>query len=126
LQYIDAIEFDYEKQEVRDFLSSKLNIDLHVTHSLFEGQPVEDQAIAAALHLEFPSSSPAGRVELRVATGQRVGRPAVVLHTTVTSVGDDADRGATDFDNWLSAAHDITHHWFFALVQGELLTEFLS
>lgn len=125
LQYIDAVEFDYGNLDVRDFLKSRLHVELSVPDTLFQGQPVRDQPVHLGMQMAFPLSEPAGQVELRVATGQRGGKPAVIWHTTVMTTGPAAELAAQKFDEWLEAAHGVTHHWFFALVQGELLKGFL-
>lgn len=126
LQYIDAIEFDYEGGDPLEFLRSKLHIGLEVPQSLFEGQPIDKQPAGVALQIEFPVTEPSGRVELRVSTGRRNQSPAILWHTTMTTAGPDAREQSANFGDWLSAAHKVTHHWFFALVQGDLLKGFLG
>ena len=125
LEYIDAVDFDYEQADLRSFLQDKLHISLELPDSLFEGQPVAEQPRHASIQVGFPTRSPRGRIQLSVTTGQREGRPAIILHTFVVSMDSDAQEGWSAFENWLEAAHTVIRHWFFALVQGELLEEFL-
>ena len=124
LQYIDAVEFDYADLDVRDFLRDNLHVELSVPDTLFEDQPILNRPAHVGVQIGFPLNSPRGQVDLRVSTGQRNGKPAVVWHTTVSSTGPDAASAAQAFDEWLDAAHAVTHHWFFALVHGKLLEEF--
>ena len=124
LQYIDAVSFDFEVADVRAFLKTKLHIDVSIPGPLFEGQPVGDRPADARVQLTFPANLPSGRVQLSVSTGRKNDRPAVIWHTLLWSVGQDAKAGWRDFERWLDAAHGILDHWFFALVQGDLLEEF--
>jgi uncharacterized protein (TIGR04255 family) len=125
LRYIDAIELGPEQRDIRRFLKEKLHIDVAVPDVLFDGQSVEDYLTDAIVQLSFPATVPKGRVQVEVATGQKSGKPAIVWNTLLTSAGGDAAEGWENFSAWLDAAHAIVRHWFFALVQGDLLEEFL-
>jgi uncharacterized protein (TIGR04255 family) len=126
LQYIDAVEFDFERGDVREFLQNQLHIGFSVPDILMEGQPVGDKPTDGLVQVTFPALEPKGRVQLRVLTGRKNDKPAIIWHTLVRSVGDQAAQGWKDFPKWLDAAHQITDHWFFALIQGDLLEEFLK
>jgi uncharacterized protein (TIGR04255 family) len=126
LQYIDAVEVDYSATDVQAFLRDKLHISVKLPESLFEGQPLLSRAAHAVMELAFPSSSPAGRIELSVRTGQKEGLPALILQTSVWSPGTDASSGWESFGEWLDAAHRVIRHWFFALIEGDLERQFLG
>jgi uncharacterized protein (TIGR04255 family) len=126
LEYIDAVDFDYEQEDVKVFLRDKLHIGLDLPNSLFEGQPIADYPRHASVQVGFATGVPRGRIQLSVTTGQREGRLALILHTFVLSTDSDAQEGWRAFEAWLDAAHAVIRHWFFALVQGELLGEFLG
>ncbi|HUT75246.1 MAG TPA: TIGR04255 family protein [Armatimonadota bacterium] len=124
LRYIDAVEVDSEQMDMRDFLKRKLHIDVSAPDILFEGQPVENRLTDAIVQLSFPTTSPSGQVQLAISTGQKGGKPAVVWNTLLLSAGTDAQKGWEDFAGWLDAAHSVLHHWFFALIQGDLYEGF--
>ena len=124
LEYIDAVDFDYEQADVRSFLREKLHISLELPDSLFEGQPVVEQPGHVLVQAGFPIKEPRGRIQLSLTTGQREGRPAVILHTFVLSLDVHAQEGWRAFESWLDAAHRVIRHWFFALIAGDLLEEF--
>ena len=124
LQYIDAVEFDYNKADVRQFLKDKMHIALSVPNVLFEGKPITDQPTNTVVVLEFATGEPRGRAQLRVSTGKKNDMPAIVWHTSLWSDQGDAARAWADLEPWLEGAHSILHHWFFALIQGDLLEEF--
>ena len=58
------------------------------------------------------------------ATGRKEGEPAVLWETTVQSVGSDLPDMPDGFPAWVDAAHEITHDWFFKLIEGELERRF--
>jgi len=125
LRYIDALEFDFEHHDVREFLREKLHIGVSVPETLFRDQPVFDRPTEAMLQLGFPIATPTGRVQLNISTGRKSDRPALVWNTVLVSAGEDARQGWSDFPAWLNSAHAILRHWFFALIEGELLQEFM-
>lgn len=125
LEYIDAIEFDFEVGDVRPFLREKLRIVLALPDAVFDGQPVDDRPKHTVVQLAFPTRSPRGLIQFSVRTGAKEGRPALILNTSVASAGDDAADGWRELGTWLDGAHNIIRHWFFTLVQGQLLKEFL-
>jgi len=124
LQYFDAIEFDFRNGDVKQFLRDKLHLQAGLPDVLFSGQPIERNPMHAALQLGFATSEPKGRIQLGVSTGHREDKPAVILDTAVASVGEEAEGARRDFESWLDSAHSLIHHWFFALIQGDLLEEF--
>jgi len=126
LRYIDAVEFDFERNDLREFLREKLHIAVSVPESLFDNQPVSRQPAGGMLQLAFPTKIPAGQVELSISTARKSGRPAVVWNTLLVSAGADARSGWQDFPTWLDAAYAVVRHWFFALIQGDLEKEFLQ
>lgn len=125
LEYIDAVDFDFLTTDVRSFLRNKLHVSIKLPQNVFQDQPVQDRPAYALVQLAFPTGSPKGRIQLSLSTGQKEGKPAVVMQTFVMSTGPDAQEGWGSFEGWLDGAHQIIRHWFFALVQGDLLEEFL-
>lgn len=123
LQYIDALEFDFVNQDVQSFVRDYLHVDLRIPDELFDfdDRPVVDHTSDLVIKFRLPSKRPSGSAELQISTGHLHGKPAVVWHTTVLSEGLDAVAGWDTFDEWLTSAHGIVHHWFFALIQGDLL-----
>jgi uncharacterized protein (TIGR04255 family) len=125
LEYIDAFDFDFSTEDVRSFLRDKLHVTVELPEAVFQGQPVRNQPAHSLVQLAFPTSSPKGRIQLSLSTGRRAGQAAIIMQTSVLSTGSDAQEGWRDFQRWLDQAHQVIRHWFFALVQGDLLKEFL-
>ena len=126
LEYIDAVEFDYRSDDIRAFLESKLHLEVRLPQELFDGQPLENRPAHLLAQFAFPTLEPRGRIQLMVSTGRKQDAPAVILHTSVWSEGADAKDGWGRLDEWLDGAHRFIRHWFFALVAGDLLEEFLK
>jgi uncharacterized protein (TIGR04255 family) len=126
LQYINAVDFDYTQNDMRAFLEEKLHTKLTIPDALFQDLPVSNKPEAGMIGITFPCASPDGHVELRIGTGKRNDKSALVWHTTIISNGVAAQQNWNDFGNWLDAAHNIARHWFFALVAGDLVEEFLA
>jgi uncharacterized protein (TIGR04255 family) len=124
LQYFNAIEFDFRSEDIRQFLRDKLHLKVDLPDVLFSDQLIERNPAYTVLQFGFATSRPKARIQLGVNTGYKEDRPAVILDTSVSSMGEDAERARHGFESWLDAAHTMIHHWFFALIQGDLLEEF--
>lgn len=124
LRYIDAVEFDFEIDNAFEFLSDKLKLNISLSNNLFKDTGVESKPSGLIWQCSFKSEKPKGLINIRFATGQKNNAPAIVWETTVESAGDDLPEMPIAFDGWLDAAHDITHNWFFKMIEGELQRRF--
>ena len=124
LRYLDAIEVDLENEDVFTFLQSKLKTRISLLDSLFLSGDVDSAPNHLVLETAFPSSKPSGTIFLKIGTGWRSGKPAVLLDTRVVSNGKNLPKMPTEFLDWLDSAHDLTDDWFFKLIEGELEERF--
>lgn len=123
LRYLDAIAFDYGAENVLRFLTGKLHVQAGLPAELLE-QPCKAEPRHFKFELGLDLTRPRGRVGLGIATGNHNGQPAVVINTTVTSVGGDAPTTPEATGAWLEQAHEVTRRWFFTLIDGELKKDF--
>lgn len=126
LRYIDAVEFDYSKQSVFDFLKNNLKVELRLPDNLFAETGVDRLPRSSAWQTMFRCQNPPGQVQVGFATGQKNSRPAILWETTVQSVGNDVPAMPGGFPAWLESAHTVTSDWFFKLIEGELERRFDS
>ncbi len=124
LRYIDAVEFDYNSHDAFDFLRDKLKVELRFPPDLFAGTEVHPRPRTSTWQSTFRCDRPAGRVHVGFATGRKRDRPAILWETAVASAGGDVPAVPEGFPQWLAAAHDITHDWFFKLIAGDLERSF--
>jgi len=124
LRYIDAVEYDYEKDNAFAFLTEKMNVGISLPESLFQDTGVENRPRSFSWQATFQCSKPPGRVHVSFATGQKEGKPAILWETMVQSAGDDLPDMPDGFSAWIDAAHEITDDWFFKLIAGELERRF--
>ncbi len=76
------------------------------------------------MNLVFPSQEPRGHMRLRLASGKKYEKPALIWETVVISSRPDAPNRPDKFGGWLESAHALTHDWFFKMIDGELLRRF--
>lgn len=124
LRYIDAVEFDYGKNNAFDFLREQLKIQTSLPPSLFADTGVNELPASSQWQASFACSKPRGRVHISFATGQKNEKPVIVWETTVESSNSDVPSMPGGFPAWIDAAHDITDNWFFKLIEGELERRF--
>lgn len=121
LRYIDADTLN--GISVLDFLS-KLKIDLKVPDKLFADDRVEPHPLGVSVSLVYPTHMPKGAIQLRFAQGKKQDSDALIWETQLISRGADVPVSAAAMGAWLDQAHGITHDWFMALIEGELLEKY--
>ena len=124
LVYIDAIEIDFNKESVFEFLGSKMKTDVALPDSLFVDGRVDDRPLHFQWQTGFQTLKPAGRIGLKFAMGQSGQTPAVILETRMFSQNDQIPTIPVGISDWLDDAHDLTGDWFFKLIDGDLLERF--
>jgi uncharacterized protein (TIGR04255 family) len=124
LRYIDAWQFDYTHEDVLAFLREKMQVTVSLPSSLFEDAPIDPLPQHFTAQTTFSCAAPPATVTIGFATGQANERPSLVWETLVRSTDTQVPPMPEGFENWLDAAHTITHDWFFKLIEGDLFEEF--
>ncbi|MFZ5452278.1 MAG: TIGR04255 family protein [Thermodesulfobacteriota bacterium] len=124
IRYIDAIEFDYDKENILSFLKDKLKIEVKVHEKLFDNTGVNNLPSFYDLKFSFKSGKPRGIIRIRFVKGRKQGSDSLIWETTVESIGEDAPSNIGEINIWVEEAHRLTHDWFFKLIEGELYARF--
>jgi len=123
LRYVDAIEVDFLKLCVWDFLREKLKLSTSLPDNLFDDPTVRRMPRHFHWEAAFDCAKPAGVISLHFVTGEKEGKRSLIWETVVRTEGDlpSLPKG---FPDWLDAAHAITDDWFFKLIEGDLERRF--
>lgn len=125
LRYVDAVPFDFENDNILQFLQEQLKIRIDLYQGLFEDTGTKKLPLGLDLRFSFASSEPKGAIRLRFARGKRRGSEALIWETVVQSVSkDEVPQLPSGIADWVENAHNITDDWFFKLIEGELLRRF--
>lgn len=124
LRYIDALKFDYGRDDIFTFLKEKMKTDIEIHEQLFEDTGVSRLPLGFDLRFSFPSTKPKGATHLRFVQEKRKDTDALIWETQVQSIGDDAPKVKNEITTWVKEAHELTDDWFFKMIEGELLRRF--
>lgn len=124
LRYIDAVEVDFSRESVFDFLETKMKTKISLPDSLFEGTDVNRNPEEFNWQASFPHSRHGGAVTLRFAMGKKLGKSALVWETLVQAAPNPSPLSSDTFSSWIDAAHGLTHTWFTKLIEGDLKRKF--
>jgi len=124
LRYIDSVDFDYENNDIFDFLQNKMKITVNVYEGLFENTGVIKRPYGLDLRFSFLSTKPKGAVHLRFARGKKKDSDALIWESAVQSIGEDAPKIKEEIIKWTNESHELTDDWFFKIIEGELLKRF--
>lgn len=124
LRYIDAIEFDYAKDNVFDFLSLQMKTEIKPYTKLFDSMIVDATPASFDWRFTYPCRKPAGMIHLRFLRGKKQDKDALIWETMVQSLNMKASLASEMIGLWISDAHDLTDDWFFKLIEGKLESRF--
>lgn len=124
LRYIDAVEFNYQSDDIFKFLSNHMKTGIKLYPDLFNGTGVESAPSSFDWRFSFPSQKPDGTIHLRFIRGKKENEDALIWETMVQSMGERAFQTTDNIQKWLNDAHNLTDDWFFKLIAGELERRF--
>jgi uncharacterized protein (TIGR04255 family) len=124
LRYIDAIAFDFDKENILNFLKEQMKVGISLYPKLFENTGVKIQPLGFDLIFSFTSTKPKGTVHIRFTRGKIKESDTLIWETAVQSTSDDVPKNQDEIANWIKEAHNLTDDWFFKLIEGELLRRF--
>lgn len=124
LRYIDAVDFDYEENNIFIFLKEKMKMNIEIHKELFKDTGVSELPLGFDLRFSFRSVKPKGAIHLRFVRGKRRDQDTLIWETQVQSIGDDAPNTQDEIIIWVKEAHEITDNWFFKMIEGELMRRF--
>lgn len=124
LRYINAIEFDYEKEDLVKFLREKMKVASGLPETLFDDDKVSKTPIGLNWQATYSLEDPKGVVQLKYATGKKAEANALIFELSVQTAGKDVPPMPSGFESWSEKAHEIIENWFFKLIEGELERRF--
>jgi len=124
LRYIDAIAFDYKRDDIFSFLREKMKVNIDVNKEIFEKTNVGKWPVDLDCRFSFPSTEPKGAIHMRVLKGRIKTSDALLWETMVNLTGESIPREKGKIFDWVRSAHELTHNWFFKIIEGDLQRRF--
>ncbi len=124
LRYIDAVEFNYQKNNVFDFLKDNLKVSVNIYENLFKETGVNDLPSDLDLRISYSTKKPEGSIDLRFFRGKGERENALMWETIVRSIGEDAPKNKDKIESWIIDSHNLCDDWFFKMIEGELFRRF--
>lgn len=124
LRYIDGTTFNFQKNNLFEFLEKQMKTKINLYQYLFEDTGVEKLPLALDLKFSFASKEPKGAINLRFVRGKIKELDALIWETMVESISEDTPKDQNKITGWVEKAHNLTDDWFFKLIEGELLRRF--
>lgn len=124
LRYLDAYPFDFERENIVEFLSTKLGVQNRISAAPFEAIDVSPAPVGIDLRYSFSSQRPPGYLHIGFSRGRARGKDALIGEIIVQSREGEVPGTKDEIISWVSEAHTLTHAWFFGMIKGDLLEEF--
>jgi len=125
LKYINAVEFDYEQNDVFVFLRDKLKINIDMTSIIPQDAQVVLPPFALNLATTLVTLEPKGAMDVRFRRGKIHDDDILFWElTSLTTSNDILCSGPQDIITWSDSAHSLLRGLFFKMIEGELLEVF--
>ena len=124
LHYIDAVNLDFNRENVLQFLHEKFKTNIELPPSLFLDGHVSSRPKSFSWEATFEEDQPEGSITIRFSTGERDARPALLWETIVESSGRQLPPLPSGMGHWLNQAHALTEDWFIKFIEGDLERDF--
>lgn len=124
LRYINAVEVDYSKHHIFDFLNDNMNINMNLDRELFDNNSVSSEPSGFKLNLSYPTNDPAGIIHLQFSKGQKSKTDALIWEMRVESTDKNNQKDTESILSWLNSAHKLAENWFFTMLNDEFLKRF--
>lgn len=124
LRYINAVEFDFDRENVLTFLESKFKTKVVVDKNIFAVGSSAERPGELILRLSFPLGTPKGSATVQFSSGVKLGKPALIWELIVSSSPPQVAQMPKGASAWLQEAHNVIEHWFIKLTEGDLLERF--
>lgn len=124
LRYINAVEFGYLRNNIIEYLASKLNVDIQLPGEIINSPNRNGIPSSLRLEITVPIKKPLGSVSLLFASGTKHEKPAVVWELNIRSAAENVPQDKDAFRSWITEAHEFAESCFFALINGELTKQF--
>ena len=139
LRYKNSEPFDYRTNDFLEFLRTRLNTELSLPGNVPGNFASRPSPTSGRIRLSFDLARPKGTGALLLGTGTQTMEQDTLPHARVkaevllwqlelASGGDDAPNvyDESQFHSWLGDAHSVLHEWFFSLIEGALLQEYMD
>ena len=124
LRYIDSVEFNYEKDNIFDFLKDKMKTNVGLYKKLFEKTGVIKIPLGFDLRFSFESTKPKGVINLRFRKGKNKNVDSLIWELLIESTQLEVSSIEENISKWVSEGHALTDEWFFKLIEGDLFRRF--
>jgi len=124
LRYIDSVPFNFQKENILEFLAKKMNTKISLSPELFKNNPIKPAPSSLNLLFSFNLDKPKSNMSLRFAKGKRNNIDSFFWETIIKSNSEGTPKDPDNIVDWIEASHKITDDWFFKLIKGELLESF--
>ena len=124
VRYINTIPFDFDRENIFEFLEELMHTKIALHPPLFEAVPVERTPLGFDCRFAFRCAKPKATVTFRFSDGTSHGKGALIWQTVVDTRSDGIPKLPSELEAWLEDAHTVAETWFFQLIEGELQRRF--
>lgn len=116
LRYLNTTEFDYNNNDISDFLLKQMAIKSEMPNALFKSNKINSRPQSVELHYEFNCTNPDSDVVIHLNTALMSSKPIISWETTVAAQGPKIPKyDAESFGKWIDSAHSVIEECFDSL-----------
>lgn len=123
LRYVNAIEFDFNKSNIFEFLKNNFNINIDINKKIFTSK-INDSPENLDLNFSFVSNEPEGNLNLRFSSGKINNKDFLIWENHFQSNKNNVPQEINTISKWVENAHNLLEKCFFEMISKNLLRRF--
>jgi uncharacterized protein (TIGR04255 family) len=116
LSYINALDFDYSKEDILDFLKTKMGVDVSLPSLAVEASDIKTSPENFNIRFSFPSTKLIGNLNIFFGSGKVKENDALVWNNNFISKKGSIPK-ISELNDWLEQSHEKLEQWFFILIK---------
>lgn len=117
LRYLNTIPFDFDTNNVHEYLETEMGIHAGLPADLFTETSVKSAPSTFSIKSTYVCTEPAGAITITFASGKDSGKDVLVWEISFISTNADNRNILDELDPWLESCHEKIEAFFFTLGQ---------
>jgi uncharacterized protein (TIGR04255 family) len=124
IRYVDAIKFNFNTEDIQQFLKEQMKIDISLNKSVFQNLTVNPIPQNFDFRLSYISTDPQSAIHLRFFRGSDEIRGNELVWETIVQTYVAIPQIEEDIKLWAIQSHKLADKIFFNMIEGKLYERF--
>lgn len=125
MRYINFIPFDFEKDNILDYLKENLNLSVEIKKTIFAQSDITDKPHGIDIRFSYPAKTQETMLHFRFVRSTIEKKDCLIWEIVFeTTKATPAQMSAPDISAWIEQGHAVCEKWFFNMCDDKLIRVF--